>query len=75
MLNRRKGYHFYSTIIDEFLCSHAADFINKSLFVREEASQLFRKFLAHGDAEFVSFIQILDNWKEVEMRILFFLHK
>lgn len=53
--------HFYSTVIDEFLCSYAVDFINKSLFVREEAIQLFCQFLAHANAEFISFIQIFDN--------------
>ena len=59
-----KGYHLHSTIIDEFLCGHAVDFIDKPLLVREKAMQLLCKFLAHGDAEFISFIQIFDNWKE-----------
>ena len=71
ILHLKKGYHFYSTVIDEFLCSYAVDFINKSLFVREEAIQLFCQFLAHANAEFISFIQIFDNWKKVEIRIQF----
>ena len=72
LLHLKNGYHFYSTVIDEFLCSYAVDFINKSLFVREEAIQLFCQFLAHANAEFISFIQIFDNWKKVEIRIQFY---
>ena len=57
-------YHFHSTAVDEFLCSHTVDFINEPLLVRKETIQLFRQFLAHANTELVSLVEAFHNWKK-----------
>lgn len=62
-------YHFYSTAVDEFLCSYTVDFINEPLLVWKETIQLFCQFLAHADTEFVSLIEAFHNWKKGKKKL------